>query len=263
MSVSEGRGNSATQVVQKAIAVLNCFTAQGATSLSMTEVSAMTGRTPSSVSRLLSALEVGGLVRRDATTGRYSLGLQLVALAGAALAGNALYTVGHPHLVRLAASSGETANLCVLDGWQVLTIDEVPSAQAIKLSGWMGMRHPLHATASGKVLLAALPAEHREVIIAAGLPAVTAQTLTGQERLLRELERVQDEGYALTVEELAAGVTGVAAPIRDHTGMVVAAITVGGPSFRIAGRHLEDCIALVTAEADVASRELGRPISAT
>lgn len=260
--MSEERWNSTTQAVQKAIAVLNCFTAPGAASLSMTEVSTMTGRTASSVSRLLSALEAGGLVQRDEKTGRYTLGLQLVALAGAALGGNALYTVGHPHLVRLAASSGETANLCVLDGWQVLTIDEVQSAQSIKLSGWVGMRHPLHATASGKVLLAALPPEHREVIIAAGLPAVTSQTLTGQERLLRELERVQDEGYALTVEELAAGLTGVAAPIQDYTGTVVAAITVGGPSFRIAGRHLEDCIALITTEASAVSRELGRPTSA-
>lgn len=262
-SVSEGRWNSSTQAVEKAITVLNCFTAQGTNGLTVTEVSAKTGRTPSSVSRLLSALEAGGLLQRDATTGRYSLGLQLVALAGAALAGNALYTVGHPHLVRLAASTGETANLCVLDGWQVLTIDEVQSVQSIKLSGWVGVRHPLHATASGKVLLAALPPEHRDVIIAAGLPAVTSHTLTGQERLLRELERVQSDGYALTLEELADGVTGIAAPIRDYTGTVIAAITVGGPSFRITGRHLEDCVTLVKSEGDAVSRELGRPTSSS
>src|SRR5207245_635240 len=97
--------------------------------------------------------------------------------------------VSRPHLIRLAASTGETANLCLLDRWQVLTIDEVQGAESIKLSGWVGMRHPLHATASGKVLLAALAPEQREVIVAAGLPALTPRTLTSRERLLREVER--------------------------------------------------------------------------
>ncbi|HWE64724.1 MAG TPA: IclR family transcriptional regulator [Chloroflexota bacterium] len=257
--MSDGRWNSTTQAVQKAIALLNCFASSGAASLSVTELSAMVDRTPSSVSRLLSALETGQLVQRDSTTGRYSLGVQLVALAGAALASNALYRVGHSHLIRLAASTGETANLCVLEGWEVLTIDEVQGSQPIKLSGWIGMRHPLHATASGKVLLAALPAGHREMIAAAGLTALTAQTLTAPERLLREVERVQVEGYALTMEELAVGLAGVAAPVRDYAGKVVAALTIGGPSFRIASRHLADCITLVKAEAAEASRELGNP----
>jgi DNA-binding IclR family transcriptional regulator len=190
------------------------------------------------------------------------LGLQLVALAGRALANNALYSVSHPHLVRLAVATGETANLCVLDGLKVLTIDEVQGAESIKLSGWVGMRHPLHATAAGKVLLAALPEEHRDIILATGLPALTPQTVTNPVRLLHEVERVRSAGYALTMEELAVGLTGVAAPVRDHTGAVVAAMTVGGPSFRLTERHLEDCVMLVKKVAAAASRALGSRISA-
>jgi len=254
--------NNTTQAAHKVIRLLNCFTSSAAASLGVTELSAMTGWTSSSVSRLLSALEAGGLVQRDDVSGRYLLGLQLVALAGAALAQRTLYTVSHPHLLQLAAASGETTNLCVLDSMQVLTIDEALGTQPIKVSGWMGVRHPLHATAAGKVLLAVLPEERRDVILATGLPALTPQTIINRERLLREVEQVNAIGYALTVEELAIGLTVLAAPLRDFTGAVVAAITIGGPSFRITGRHLEDCITLIKAEAAAIAGELGSRLPA-
>jgi DNA-binding IclR family transcriptional regulator len=257
-----GTRNSATQAVRKAVQVLNCFTASERTSLGVTEVSVLTGWSKSSVSRLLAALEDGGLVRQDPATGRYTPGLQLVALAGAALAGDALYHVARPHLLRLAAKSGETANLSVLDQGQLLTIDEAPSAQAIKLSGWVGVRHPLHGSSSGKVLLAGLSDERRAAIFDAGLPAVAPCTTTDRGHLLHELERVRIAGYALSVEELAEGLTSVAAPVWDHTGTVAAAISAAGPSFRFAGRHLDDCIALVKEVALDASRGLGYRVPA-
>ncbi|HZS90181.1 MAG TPA: IclR family transcriptional regulator [Chloroflexota bacterium] len=246
-----------TQSVQKAMRLLACFAASEAPSLSAEELSDLTGWTPSSVYRLLSALEASGFVQEDPATRGYRLGLQLVALAGKALRGNALYRLCHPHLVRLAAASGETANLCVLDGPDVLTVDEAQGNEAIRLSGWLGLRHPPHATAAGKVLLAALPPERRAALLPADLPALTPRTLTDRERVLRELDRVGAEGYGLTVEELGLGLVGVAAPIRDHIGAVVAAITVGGPSFRFSERHLAECITLVIDAAAAVSSELG------
>lgn len=252
-----GARNSTTQTVQKAVHVLNCFTTSATRSLSVTELTAMTGWGQSSVSRLLSALEAGGLVQQDGATGRYTLGLQLVALAGTALAASALYSTSHPHLIHLAVASGETTNLCVLEGLRVLTIDEVLGTHPIKLSGWLGMRHPIHATAGGKVLLAASPEAYRDVVLNAGLPVLTPKTIANRERLEQTLEQVRSAGYALTVEELSLGLVGIAAPVRDHTGAVVAAMTAGGPSFRLMGRHLDDCIALVKEEAEAVSRALG------
>lgn len=254
--------NSTTQAVHRAVHLLNCFTTGATTSLSVAELTATTGWTQSSVSRLLSALEAGGLVQQDRATGRYVLGLQLVALAGTALAASALYSTSHPHLIHLAAASGETANLCVLEGLHVLTIDEVLGTHPIKLSGWLGVRHPIHATAGGKVLLAALPEAYRDVVLSAGLPMLTAKTLANRERMEQALEQVRDAGYALTVEELSVGLVGIAAPVRDHTGAVVAAITAGGPSFRLTERHLDDCITLVKEEAEAVSRALGSRTSA-
>jgi len=252
-----GTRNSTTQAVRKAVRLLNLFTASEYTSLGVTELSALTGWSKSSVSRLLAALEDGGLVRQDPVTGRYAPGLQLVALAGAALAGDALYQAGHPHLVTLAAESGETADLSVIDEGRLLTIDEAPSAQPIKLSGWVGARHPLHGSSSGKILLAGLSDERRAAILDAGLPAVAPRTITDRDQLLHELERARVAGYALSLEELAEGLTSAAAPVRDHTGTVVAAISAVGPSFRFTGRHLDDCIARVKEAAMAASRGLG------
>lgn len=257
LRVAIGARNSATQAVRKAMLLLNCFSASVTPSLGVTELSTMTGWPKSTVSRLLAALGDAGLVRQDAATGRYSPGLALVALAGAALSADAVYLACHPHLVALAAESGETANLSLLDAGQLLTVDEVVGTQPIKLSGWVGVRQPLHGSSSGKVLLAALPGERREAILAAGLAALTPHTETNRDRLLRELERVRDGGYAINAEELVQGLTSVAAPVRDHTGTVVAALSAAGPSFRLSGRHLEQCIALVKAAALRASREMG------
>lgn len=254
--------NSATLVVRKAVQLLNCFATSGQRSLGVTELSDLTGWPKSTVSRLLAALEDGGLLRQDAATGRYLPGLQLVALAGAALASDALYLVSHPHLVTLAERSGETANLSLLDAGQLLTIDEVASAQPIKFSGWVGVRHSLHGSSSGKVLLAALPDDRREAILTAGLAPVTPQTITDAQRLAHELERVRVTGYALSVEELVPGLTSAAAPVCDHSGAVVAAISAAGPSFRLSGHHLDQCLTHVKEAAQGASSALGCRISA-
>jgi IclR family acetate operon transcriptional repressor len=251
-----------TQSVQKAMRLLSCFATSEAPGLGADDLSAMTGWTPSTVYRLLSALETSGFVQQDPATRGYRLGLQLVALAGKALRTNALYRVSHRYLVRLATTSGDTANLCVLDGADVLTVDEAPGTEAIRLSGWLGMRHPPHATAAGKVLLAALPEEQRAALLAPDLPALAPRTVTDRERLLHELDRVRAEGYGLTVEELSLGLVGAAAPVRDHAGTVVAAITVGGPSFRFTERHLKECITLIIEAAAAVSSELGSSISA-
>ena len=252
-----GTRNSTTQAVRKAFRLLQCFGASDVTSLGVTELSALTGWTQSTVSRLLSALQESGFVQQDVATGRYRLGLQLITLAGAALTSRALYSIGHPHLERLAAASGETANLCILDGDRVLCIDEVEGIHPIKLSGWIGMRLPLHATAAGKVLLAALPQERRAALLAPGLTGLTPHTLTDQERLVDELERALAQGYALNMEEMSEGLTALAAPVRNHTGQVVAALTVAGPSFRLRDEHLDACIIMVKDAAAAISRALG------
>ena len=254
--------NSATQGVRKAVQLLTYFATSGQTSLSVADLSERTGWSKSTVSRLLAALEDSRLVCQDPLTSRYALGLELVALAGAALNGNRLYRISRPHLERLALESGETANLSIIDTGQLLTIDEAPSARPIKLSGWVGMRQPLHGSSSGKVLLAALPHDRRAVILDVGLVGLTARTIVARDQLLHELERTRAAGYGLNQDELESGLTSVAAAVRDHTGAVVAAISAAGPSARFVASHLDECIACVKAAAAATSHALGYRVSA-
>jgi DNA-binding IclR family transcriptional regulator len=255
--MSGGTRNSTAQGVQKAVRLLRCFISSSERTLSVGELSAMTGWTKSSVSRLLSALREGGLVRRDLLTGRYAPGFELVALAGAALSAVPDLMSLHACLESLAAGSHETANLSVLDDGQLLTLDEVASPQPIKLSGWIGARHPLHGSSSGKVLLASLPSSERDAIIARGLAEAAPKTITKKKRLLDELREVRARGIGYNLEELAPGLTSVAAPVRDRTGRVVAAISIAGPTFRFNKRRLDQCVALVKKAALEASRRLG------
>lgn len=256
-----GGRNSTTQAVQKAMHVLSCFTAPGATTLGVLDLSKQTGWTESTVSRLLSALEDSGFVEQERATGRYLPGLRLVTLATAALAARPLHAVCHPHLEKLATESGETVDLCVLDGDAVLVIDEVVGIHAIKASGWIGTRHLFHAAAAGKVLLAELPTEQRDALLRQDLLAPTPYTMTERAHLLDQLEHVRAVGYALSVEEVDLGLTAVAAPIANHTGTVVAAFALAGPSFRLVGRHLDRCIAAVCMAARDASQRLGHHMS--
>jgi DNA-binding IclR family transcriptional regulator len=249
--------NSTTQGVRKAVRLLRCFNESSERTLAVGELSAMTGWTKSSISRLLAALRDGGLVRQDPLTGRYAPGFELVALAGAALTAAPDFMVLHGCLEALAAESGETANLSILDDGQLLTLDEVASPEPIKLSGWIGARHPLHGSSSGKVLLATLASAEREAILDRGLAAVGPKTITKKKRMLDELEEVLARGFALNIEELAPGLTSVAAPVRDRTGHVVAAISVAGPTFRFNKRRLDQCVASVKKAGIEASRRLG------
>lgn len=256
-----GGRNSTTQAVQKAMHLLSCFTEPGATTLGVAELSRRTGWAESSVSRLLSALEDSGFVEQEPATGRYLPGLRLVALATVALAARPLHAVCHPHLEKLAAASGETADLCVLEGDTALVIDEVVGTHAIKASGWIGTRHLLHAAAAGKVLLAALPAERRAALLSHEPRALTPHTVTDRARLLDQVEHIRAVGYALSVEEVEVGLTAIAAPVVDHAGAVVAALALAGPSFRLVAHQLDACIALVRTEARDASRRFGHHMS--
>lgn len=149
------------------------------------------------------------------------------------------------------------ANLSVVERGQLLTVDEAPSVQPIKLSGWIGVRHPLHGSSSGKVLLASMTEEDQDAALPAPLAALTPHTVTDPDVLLRELERVRLVDHALSRNELAPGLTSVAAPVRDHSGRVVAAMIAAGPSYRFTVSTLDHCVNLVTEAAAAASRTLG------
>ncbi|MEY9930777.1 IclR family acetate operon transcriptional repressor [Catenulispora sp. GP43] len=246
---------SPVQSVDRAVTILELLARQGDTGV--TEIAAELGVHKSTAFRLAAALEMRGLVEQPGERGKYRLGLGLVRLAGAATVRMDLTQQSRPVSERLAAEVAETINLAILDSDAAVNIDQVLGPSAITTHNWVGQRTPLHATSSGKVLLAYLPAPAIEARLAAPLARFTPRTVTDVKALRVELERVRADGYACTVEELEEGLNAVAAPVLADNGQVLAAISVSGPSFRLTEERLAQAADAVRAAAAEISARLG------
>jgi DNA-binding IclR family transcriptional regulator len=154
-------------------------------------------------------------------------------------------------------ATGESVQLAVLDHMSVLYINKMESSKAVRMSSSVGSRAPAHCTSAGKALLAYQPPEVVNQLIAGGLKAYTASSITSAEGLRAELAAVRSRGYAIDDEESEVGLRGVAAPIRNHSGVVVAAIGMAAPVQRMSKKLMQGCVPSVTGAAETISRRLG------
>lgn len=224
--------------------------------LTATEVSRLCGWPRSSAARLLSALEESGFLDRDDLTGRYRIGLRLAALGSLAVYATSLQRVARPELELLARTTGETANISVLSGTEVVNVGLVLSPRPIKHMGWIGRRMPIHATAAGKALVA-WRADDLSELIAGPLRSCTARTITSPARLSEELARVRERGWSDADREYEEDLVGIGAPVRDHAGGVIACVTISAPAFRMAPERMPEIGPQVRAAADRISTALG------
>jgi DNA-binding IclR family transcriptional regulator len=244
------------QSVSRAISVLEILARRG--DVRVTELAVELGVHKSTAFRLLAALEQRGLVEQDHDRGRYRLGFGLVRLAGAVTARMDVNRVGRPVCERLAVRIGETMNIAVAHGAYAVNVDQVPGPAAISAHNWVGQLTPLHATSSGKVLLAAMsPGARAGAFGGVGLTRFTTATITSASRLERELRTVTQRGYATTVEEYEPGLNAVAAPVRDSHGAVVAAVSASGPAFRLTPERMAQLAEELCDGADEISHLLG------
>jgi DNA-binding IclR family transcriptional regulator len=242
--------------VDRAISVLEILARRG--DARVTEVAAELSVHKSTAFRLLGALEERGLVEQDRDRGKYRLGFGVVRLAGAVFGRMDVIRSGRPVCERLARDSGETVNLAVAQSHHAINVDQVPGAFAIAAQNWVGRLTPLHATSSGKILLAHLDAERRaELLDAAGLARFTPLTVTDPVELDKQLTAACERGYATTVEEYEQGLNAVAAPIRSHRGDVLAAVSVSGPAYRLTPARMDQFAPTLLAGADEISHRLG------
>ena len=174
-----------------------------------------------------------GLVEQTTGRGKYRLGFGVVRLAGSAAAQLDLAQESQAACEELVAAVGETANVAILDEGWATNVSEVRGEAAVVSQSWVGRRTPLHATSSGKVLLAFQPKDDRERVLARPLEQFTTQTIVEPDLLRVELAQIRERGWASTCEELEVGLNAVAAPIRGADGTVVAAVSVSGPSYRL------------------------------
>jgi DNA-binding IclR family transcriptional regulator len=178
--------------------------------------------------RILNTLQLHEMVRRD-ENGAYQLGSRLIGLAARVQAGAGeidLAAIGQPILDRLSDRLGEGCKLSVLDRDETLVIATSPSAREYALSVTPGQRLPCHAGAAGKLILAYLPEADRKAWLDRPLTAFTQRTLTDPRRLQSELTRIRRLGWAQDKGEGLPSVLAYAAPVFDHQGQMVAAISV-------------------------------------
>ncbi len=212
------------RAVQRAVMVLEQLAKTD--DVSITQLAQQVQLHKSTVHRLLVTLEATGMVRQDPAVGRYRLGFKLMELGAAAVRGVELRATAHPHLEGLARATGCTTHLGVMDRGEVVYIDKIEGEGSFRLYSQIGRRAPLHCTGLGKVLTAFLPPAEQKRLTAKPLRRFTRRTIVEPEWLLRHLQQIAREGYAVDDAEHEDLIRCVAAPVRDHTGGVVAAVSV-------------------------------------
>jgi IclR family KDG regulon transcriptional repressor len=244
------------QTVKNISVLLTCFT-KGDAELGVMQLSRMTGMHKSTVSRLLTSLKHEGFLVKSPQTGKYRLGLVFVQLAGLVLDRLDLRTIARPHLELLANKTQETINIAVQDRAMCINIESIISPQQIQHAGRLGARYPMFCTSTGRVLLAAIPPEERENLVPNPIASLTKNTVRDHVHLAEILDKVNENGYSLVQEEYLEGLSAIASPVHDHTGCVIAAVSVSGPTSRFGPDQVSDFIKLLKTATENISSELG------
>jgi len=246
-----------SQVLDRVVHILECF-GPDRTDLRLAEIAATTGLHKSTLYRLLEAMRSHRLIGFDTASGRYHPGLKLFEIGSLAAGRFALERHAHPTLEHLATVSGETAHLCVLDGSDVVYVAKVECTRTLRIPSAVGQRNPAYCTGVGKALLAFLAPQQLQAYLArTTLKPFTQRTLTSGAELKANLRQVAMQGYAVDDQEREEGVRCVAAPVRDHSGEAVAAISIAGPSIRVTKERIAELAGHVVRAGDEISAALG------
>jgi IclR family transcriptional regulator, acetate operon repressor len=208
--------------------------------------------------RILKQLVAVGFLTFDEPTKLYRLGAGALTVGLAALRSLDVPRIARPHLERLVQDTGETATLSVRQGWSRVYVDQVLSPHEVRMSVSLGTVHALHAGASSKVILAAMPSADVEQYLADhGLPRVTESTITDIEALRKELSSVRRRGYGVSLGERQADAGSVAAAVHDASGSAFGSLSVCGPKERFTPSIVESYAGSVVREAMAVSAQLG------
>jgi IclR family KDG regulon transcriptional repressor len=226
--------------------------------LSVSEIGAKTGLHRSTAHRILMALEYNDLIKQNPDTGKYHLGIKLFKLGHQAVSQLNLREICRPFLSRLMNETQETIHLAVLDDDQVLYLDKVEGPHALRMPSRVGRHIPTYCTSLGKAMLSCLDDhEVKNIFRSRALRPYTVNTVKTLDRLLTELRVIRRRGYSVDNEEIEIGLRCVGAPIKDHTGAMVGAISTAAPSARLAAQKIPGVGKLVMAVAAEISEQLG------
>lgn len=220
--------NGTNQAIERALAVLGAFSTKNPV-LRVADVARICGIGTSTASRVLATLAAEGMTQRD-DNGQYQLGYRMISLGGIALNNSSVYRRSRNVAYGLSCELGAGVNVAELQDGHVFYLLNFDGKYAPRDSTLIGQYYPVHATGLGRCLLCELDVDERDRLLGpAPLPAYTAFTIVDRDQLELELARVRERGYAIEREEIGLTRACVAAPIRDKTGKVVAAISISGP----------------------------------
>ena len=243
-------------VVGKVLTILEILDASS-TGLALKDIASLAKLNKSTAHRLLAHLESTGYLVRD-DGGAYMIGPKLVRMGNGANYQATLRSLSRPVLAELWHATGETVNLCVLDGREVLYVDVLESPHSFRLVSQTGMRRPLHCTALGKAILSWLPPERvNEYLASARFERTTPRALTNSAQLRKDLLESRSRGFAIDDEEAVTGARCISAAILDAGGNPSAAISISGPVVRIDRSRVGPFSALVKNAAKSISEKLG------
>ncbi len=245
------------QSLERALDLLEALASAG--ELGVSELAARTGLVPSTAHRLLSTLVDRGYAAQSAAGGRYLIGYKLLELSsGLQDRVERLKLAAREHLEAIQRETGETTNLVVLEGRDVVYVDKVDGTRSVRLFLEVGRAIPAHTSGAGKAILAWRSTEDVAAMLGgAPLSRSTPRTLTTLEGLDEDLKRIRRRGFATDNEEHEEGVACVGTPVFDHRGISIAALSVSGPTTRILNADTADLGALLREHAEAVSLKLG------
>ena len=242
-------------VLLNGLRVLESFSITEPT-LGVTEIARRVDLHKSSVSRILATLERAGYVERDDSTGRFRLGLGLIALTGPLLANLDVRRVAQPELEQLARRTGETSALMVWNGHESVVVEQVPSPREVKHTAAVGTRYDTYQSSSVQVFLSEMPQAEVQRLFERRL-LVGPDDPQAVDAYLEELRESRERGYAVNDGRTSIEEVGISSPVHDHRGMPVAAIMLSAPRFRVPTDMLEPLGRAVADAARQVSARLG------
>lgn len=249
--------------LERALRILNAFNNERP-ALSLAQLSETLILPRATVLRLCSTLLKFGFLRQDQQSKQYSLGLRLLELASGVSDSFSLRKIASTYLSILESKLGKTIFLGILDNDEVLYIDKRDDLRSpINFTSKIGTRRPPYWGMMGSILMAYLPdSEIKRILKRNPLTAATRKSITKKEEFLKWLGQIRKQGFVIEVEMALDGITGVAAPIFDHTEKTIACLGVGFISSSVSAKELERIVKEVTKTALAISQAIGYPAKA-
>jgi len=239
------------------VSILDCFSLDKP-ALGVREVARKTTLSPSTTGRIMAYMKEMGILNQDRETHLYMMGSKVLAWAGIYMVTSDVRTVALPVMVRLQEQTRETISLYILEGSERVCVERLESPETVRIVARVGRRIPLYAGSAGKVFLAFMPENRREMILKdIELIPMTEQTITDMDALRKNFNQIREKGYAVSRGEWIIDASGTAAPIFDQRGLITAAISISGPGQRFTDEKIKEMADLLVKETTQISFEFG------